>query len=386
MKISFSGSSSIGLLVRLIAAHIFGTLFAYIVYVRFTQLGDRYESNEISTYLDMTDAEGFTSTVFTLYVYTYVGSVLPGFLSPMLLSVFVAIFTWLAFKDVYKHLSHKLFWTCNLFPHFLIWSGAASKEQLVIISGMVIINFAAKRSFAAKDLSISLIFVLMAMSVILLIRPNYFVIYFVIFSTALISPWLHRILSRRLSVGVWVLIFCLLTIGVTTYLALTSAFFSEDVIDFMDRVQNSFHAYSAAGSNRYNIQWEGLYDFLYNSLWGIPQGFIGPTLIEGISKPVQFPAFLEGILYLSILSYLFFKLLQISIKSRILRLHILPYIYVCFAIIFVSYPYLIFNPGSALRYKQSMHPILIFYPLLILAYYRANHLMKNKLKKTSGKC
>tara|TARA_Y100000766_G_scaffold1588_1_gene1251 strand:- start:108 stop:1268 length:1161 start_codon:yes stop_codon:yes gene_type:complete len=381
VKISIFGSSSTGLLVRLIAAHTFGTLFAYTVYARFTQLGDRYESNDIATYLEMRDGEGLTSTIFTLTVYSNVGSVLPSFLSPMLLGIFIAIFTWLAFRDVYTHLNNKLFWTCNLFPHFLIWSGTASKEQLVILSGMVIINFAAKRSFAAKNLSISLIFVLLAMLVILLIRPNYFVIYFVIFTTALISPWLHRIVSRRLSVGVWVLIFCLLTIGVATYLALTSAFFSEDVIDFMDRVQNSFYAYSSAGSNRYDIQWEDLYDFLYNSLWGIPQGFIGPTLIEGISKPVQFPAFLEGILYLSILSYLFFKLLQLSIKSRILRLHIVPYIYVCFAIVFVSYPYLMFNPGSALRYKQSMHPILIFYPLLILAYYRANHFMKTKIKK-----
>ena len=384
MKISIFGSSSTGLLVRLIAAHIFGTLFAYTVYTRFTQLGDRYESNDLATYLEkIGGGEGLTSTIFTLAVYTNLGSVLPNFLSPMLLSIFIAIFTWFAFRDVYTHLSHKLFWTCNLFPHFLIWSGTASKEQLVILSGMVIINFAAKRSFAAKNLSISLIFVVLAMLVILLIRPNYFVIYFVIFSTALISPWLHRIVSRRLSVGVWIFIFSLLTSGVIAYLALASRFFNEDVIDFMDRVQTSFHAYSSAGSNRYDIQWENFYDFLYNSLWGIPQGFIGPTLIEGISKPVQFPAFLEGVLYLSILVYLFYKLLQLSIKSRILRLHILPYIYVCFAIIFVSYPFLIFNPGSALRYKQSMHPILIFYPLLILAYYRANNLIKTKIKKTS---
>ena len=380
---SFFGSFSIGLLVRLITVHIFGTLFAYIVYTRFTQLGDRYESNDIATYLEATGGEGLTSTVFTLTVYSYLGSVLPGFLSPMLLSILIAIFTWITFRDIYTYISHKLFWTCNLFPHFLIWSGAASKEQLVILSGMVIINFAAKRSFAEKNLSISFIFVLLAMLVILLIRPNYFVIYFVIFTTALISPWLHRIVSRRLSVGVWVLIFCLITICVAAYLAMTSAFFSEDVVNFMDRVKTSFLAYSSAGSNRYDIQWEDWYDFLYNSLWGIPQGFIGPTLIEGISKPVQFPAFLEGLLYLSILSYLFFNLLQISIKSRILRLHILPYIYVCFAIIFVSYPYLIFNPGSALRYKQAMHPILIFYPLLILAHYRANHFMKTKIKKIS---
>lgn len=386
MKISFSGSSSISLLVRLISAHIFGTLFAYIVYVRFTQLGDRYESNNIARLLEATDGEGFTSTVFTLYVYTYMGLVLPGFLSAMLLSVFVAIFTWLAFKDVYTHLSRKLFWTCNLFPHFLIWSGAASKEQLVILSGMVIINFAAKRSFAAKNLSISLIFVFLAMAVIVLIRPNYFVMYFIIFITALFSPWLHKIISNRLSVGIWVFIFGLSTFGLVTHLALTSKFFSEDVIDFMLRVENSFLAYTDAGSNRLDIQWNNIGDFFYNTFWGIPQGFIGPTLFEAISKPVQFPAFLEGLLYLITLGYLFYKLVQLSIKSRNLRIHILPYIFVCFSIIFVSYPYLIFNPGSALRYRQSMHPILIFYPLLILAYYRANHLMMTALKKTSDKC
>ncbi len=379
MKISIFGSSSIGLLNRLVAIHVFGTLLAYLVYVRFAQLGDGYGAEYYEIYASKT--EGLNATLFTFFVYAKLESVLPGFLAPMAIGILIAIVTWFTFRDVYNYLSRKLFWTCNLFPHFLVWSGSSSKEQLVILSGMFVINFAAKRSFAAKNLSINLIFVLFALSVILLIRANYFVIYFVIFITALFSPWLHRIVSRRLSVGVWVLIFSLLTVGTAAYLALTSTFFSEDAIDWMGRVQNSFYAYSA-GSNRYDIRWENLYDFLYNSFWGVPQGLIGPTLMEGISKPIQFLAFLEGILYLSILSYLFFKLLQLSIKSRILRLHLLPFIYVSLAIVFVSYPYLMFNPGSAIRYKQSMHPILIFYPLLILGYYKANNIMHSKLKNT----
>ena len=49
------------------------------------------------------------------------------------------------------------------------------------------------------------------------------------------------------------------------------------------------------------------------------------------------------------------------------------------AIVFVSYPYLIYNAGAALRYKQAIHPVLIFYPLLILAYARAYNLSKRKL-------
>ena len=176
------------------------------------------------------------------------------------------------------------------------------------------------------------------MLILLLIRPNYFLMYFVIFTTALLSPWLHKIVSRRWSVGVWILMFSILTSGVTTYLALTSTFFSEDVVNFMSRFRIVFLAYSDAGSNRHNIQWNDMYDFLYNSFWAIPQGLIGPTLLEGISKPIQFPAFLEGILYIIILGYLFFELLKLSVKSRTLRLHILPYFYVCFAIVFVSYP------------------------------------------------
>ena len=146
----------------------------------------------------------------------------------------------------------------------------------------------------------------------------------------------------------------------------------------MERVEASFLGYKG-GSNRTNIQWETVSDFIYNSLWGIPQGFIGPTLLEAISKPIQFPVFLEGVVYLLILCYLFVKLFSAAAASKMLRVHILPYYFVALSIVYVSYPYLMFNAGSALRYKQSMHPILIFYPLLILAYAKTNNLIRKKL-------
>jgi hypothetical protein len=167
--------------------------------------------------------------------------------------------------------------------------------------------------------------------------------------------------------------------GLTFVASLDAKFLSEDVVGFMKTVETSFLSYEA-GSNRTNIQWEDISDFLYNSLWWIPQGFIGPTLLEVISKPIQIPVFLEGVVYLYILGYLFVRLFQLANASNILRVHILPYLFVALIIVFISYPYLMFNAGSALRYKQSMHPILIFYPLLILAYARANNLMKTNTK------
>jgi hypothetical protein len=379
MKISILGTSSSRLLLLLVVVHVLGTLFAYLIYSKFTSLGDGFLPGSFHIVRAAYNNE-WGSTILVWGIYFFLGAVLPGFLAPMFLGLVVAVLTWHAFRDVYIYISRKLFWVCNLLPHFLVWSGSSSKEQIVIICGIIVINFAAKRTFAANKLTINLIFVFIALWLLFIIRPNYFVIYFTIFLTAFLAPWVNVIITKRLSVGVWVLAFILTIMCVTFSLSLNTTFFSEDVITFMKGVENSFLAYTTAGSNRTNIQWNDISDFMYHSPWAIPQGFIGPTLLEAFSKPLQSPAFIEGLVSLAIMFYLLVKLTQITMSSAAIRVHILPYIFVGFVIIFVSYPYLMFNPGSAFRYKQAMHPILIFYPLLILAYYRANHLMKTKIR------
>ena len=374
----YSNTTSRRLLILLMVAHTLGTIVAYTVYINLSSLGDGFLPEDFQGF----DGE-FQSTLLVHFIYSLLGAVLPGFLVPMALGLVVAIVTWHAFRDVYTQINPKLFWTCNLLPHFLVWSGSSSKEQIVMICGIIVIGFVAKRSFAASRLTImSLISVFIALWFIYFIRPNYFVIYFTIFAISLFAPLLHKIIINRLSIGVWALTFILTTMGVIFFASVDATFFSEDVIVFMENVEQSFLGYEA-GSNRTNIQWESISDFMYNSLWGIPQGLIGPTLLEAISKPVQFPVFLEGVVYLFILCYLFVRLFKLAGASNMLRVHILPYFFVALVIVFVSYPYLIFNAGSALRYKQSLHPILIFYPLLILAYARANNLMKTNTKSVS---
>lgn len=358
------------------AAHLFGTIFAYTVYINLSSLGDGYNPESFEGF----DVE-FGPTVLVHGIYTYLGAFLPSFLAPMALGLVVAIVTLHAFRDVCTQINPKLFWASNLLPHFLVWSGSSSKEQIVIICGIIVIDFAAKRSFSASRLAtINLIFVFVSLWFIYFIRPNYFVIYFIIFVTSLLAPSLHKIILNRFSVGVWILTFMLAVFGLTFILSLDAKFISEDVVRFMKDVQYSFLAYDA-GSNRTNIKWNDVSDFIYNAPWGILQGFIGPTLLEVISKPVQLPVFLEGLVYLYILSYLFVRLFKLAYASPMSRVHIFPYLFVALVIVFISYPYLMFNAGSALRYKQAMHPILIFYPLLILAYARVNNLMKTNTKR-----
>ena len=364
------------------AAHILGTIFAYTVYINLSSLGDGYDPRAFLPSLEHYRTNGLSilnSTLITQGIYHYLDKFLPGILKPMVLGMVVAFVTWLAFRDVYSQINRKLFWACNLLPLFLIWSGSSSKEQIVIIFGILVINFAAKRSFTASRLNIiSLAIVLISLCFIFFIRKNYFVIYFTIFLTSLLAPMLHKTKINKLSIGVWAFTFILTTLFAIIYVAVNTTIFNKDMLEWMTTVEMMF-LYYEGGSNRYNIQWNDISDFFYNSLWGIPQGLIGPTLFEASTKPLQFPVFLEGILYLFILCYLFIRIFKLASASNMLRVHILPYYFIALVIVFVSYPYLIFNAGSALRYKQAMHPVLIFYPLLILAYARANNLIKKKL-------
>jgi hypothetical protein len=292
----------------------------------------------------------------------------------------VAIVTWRAFRDVYNRINPRLFWACNLVPHFLVWSGSSSKEQIVIICGIIVIDFSTKYLFIARKLKIDILWVLISLWFIYFIRPNYFVIYCTIFLSSIFFSSASKTMTKRLSVGIWLMAYLIISLGLIIILLLDTKFISEDVVRYMKIVEGSFLAYDG-GSNRTDIQWNNFTDFIYSAPWGILQGFIGPTLPEVIKKPLQFPVFIEGLVYLWILIYLFFKLFKLAGAINILRVQILPYMFIVLIVVLVSYPYLIFNPGSALRYKQSMHPILIFYPLLILAYARANNYMKTNARQ-----
>ena len=377
MKNKILGISTISsaLLFKLVIIHIFGTVFAYEIYSKISKLGDGY----LPSYFEGYTGSIFNSTYITHAIYYIIGSVLPGYLAPMLLGILIAILIWKAFKDVYIFINNKLFWICNLFPHFLVWSGSSSKEQIVIICGLIIIDFSVKYIFLKKKINFKTILVIFSLFIIFIIRPNYFLIYFAIFLSALLLRDLPQF-YKNLSINIFIFILLFFIIFIFSLFLLNQNFIEIYFNNWMKRVEFSFLVYDTAYSNRYEIIWYDIYSFLFNLIWGVPQGLIGPTLLEVIKKPIQIPAFLEGLVYLYVLCYLNFKIFKICFISNFLKYHLILYLFVALTVIFISYPYFVFNPGSALRYKQSLHPILIFFPLLILGNFREKTLDK-KAKK-----
>lgn len=377
MKNKILGISIISsaLLFKLVIIHIFGTVVAYEIYIKISKLGDGY----LPQYFAGFTGSIFNSTYITAAIYYMIGSVLPGYLAPMLLGILIAILIWKAFKDVYIFINNKLFWICNLFPHFLIWSGSSSKEQIVIICGLIIIDFSAKYLFLKKNINFEIILVIFSFFILFIIRPNYFLIYFTVFLSTLLLKDLPQF-YKNLSINIFIILLLIFTIFIFSLFLLNRHFMEFYFNNWIKQVEQSFLIYAGASSNRYEIIWYDIYSFFFNSIWGVPQGLMGPTLLEVIKKPIQIPVFLEGLVYLYILCYLNFKIFKICFISNYLKYHLILYLFVTLIVLFISYPYLIFNPGSALRYKQSLHPILIFFPLLILGNFRKKTLDK-KAKK-----
>jgi hypothetical protein len=368
------------LLFQLIAVHVFGTIFAYTFYIKIASLGDGYLPEDFGGF----DSE-FSSTIFVHGIYAFIGALLPGFLSPMALGIVVALVIWDSFREVYSQANRNLFWLCNLLPHFLIWSGSSSKEQIVIICGVIIVGCSVKNFFSIPVSHLRMILSIVSLAIILLIRPNYFIIYITVFLNSLFISTSSKSFLNKLSFGLLSTLFVALFLMMSVLVIYNWEYVSINLLVFMKAVEISFSSYQG-NTTRLNIQWVDSIDFFSNSVWGVPQGFIGPTLREAMLSPIQIPVFLEGILYICIIIFLFFRLLIISKFYNKLRFQLMIFFLSSFIVIYISYPYLIFNIGSSLRYKQSLHPILIFFPLLVILYVKSGKISKRHSKSCSTGC
>ena len=115
--------------------------------------------------------------------------------------------------------------------------------------------------------------------------------------------------------------------------------------------------YFDARSTRDLNFWVSYYDFFKKAPYGILIANIGPTFTESLKQPFFIP-------YLNI-----FKKKYINFKHTFFILFILTFILI------INYPFGIFNPGSAIRYRSSYYHII----LIILFYFYNN---QTNIKKT----
>ncbi|MCT7975684.1 hypothetical protein [Laspinema olomoucense] len=349
-------------LLQLVALKVFGTLFAVFIYSRFTSLGDseRYLSAELDFSVKaLTNRTHLTELFFALQT-----QIFPDIIASLIPSVILGYVIYYVFFMQYKYLEKKIFWTCILLPHFVVWSSAAGKEVIAITAFMLVVKSCVDIALYNRPKPAQ---TLIGLLVGLLMRPHYFIPYFFLLISTYLSHNIKMGKFAKLSLGLW-----LVSLG--GFLGLCAVVLTGTYkywIDFLDYVMYMSKAYFLAfdaGSNRWDISWSALPDFFKNLWWGMPASIIGPTIAESLKRPIFLPILMEGLLSFYLIFYLLLRLLKLSKKEAQYRAIIIfcfvPALILAFTI---HYPFGLFNPGSAVRYKQSLTPLFYFYPLLLIA-------------------
>jgi len=209
-----------------------------------------------------------------------------------------------------------------------------------------------------------------------MIRPHYAIAYAYLFLLSLVFSKAKFDVFKSTKHNVVCLLVCVF-IGSLVFSALCERY-STYLLNLMHAIKFKFFLYQGGRANRLDIVWENFSDVIANLWWGIPMSIVGPTWHETLARPFILPAFLEGVFALGLFVFIFFKMIKCAMDNpnynAIIILGFVP------AILFgllINYPFGLFNPGSAIRYKQSLAPLFYFYPILLMSEIKMKSLLRH---------
>ena len=340
------------------------TLFAFFIYARYTPFIDA------SVYLCVGPSciDNGTVPLRTEFVLVFFKLLRMIFFSELAVHLFMsfslAYILWYVFKKSYYFLNKPLFYCSLCLPHFMIWSGMVGKEAIGIAGFLLLIracvDLTIKKSTKIFPLILGIFFSI-------LVRPHYAIAYGYLL---LVAIMLSRFRCKALDLpkhSILLLFFCLTC--VVAFISVYWKQFSTELLNFMHIIKfQYFLSQVSSKANRLDIIWEKPSDFIFNLWWGLPISIVGPTLHEAIARPLIFPAFLEGLFSLGLFVFIIYKIIRCAFDNpkynAVIFLGLIPSILLG---LLINYPFGLFNPGSAIRYKQSLAPLFYFYPLLFMS-------------------
>lgn len=345
--------------VFIIIVKVFFSLFAFFIYNHFSHLADseRYlnATVNLSNFLDRTQ---FVDNIFSILIF-FISS---KFLTNIFISIVFGISFYCVFKDLLEFIDRKLLYICFLLPSFQIWTSVAGKEILAVAGLLFFIKWIVNIQFGRRN---SASYLLLGVVFGLILRPHYGIAYFylaisVIFLSRIKLPFLSK----------WIYIFSLLIVSIilALILSITIDMWSDQFLIIIDIIKNYFISSETSYANRYYIQWGTITDYFNNIVWGSWVSIVGPTLNESMNRIIYMPFFIEGVFSFILMLFFLFRYYLITEKELFYRKFFYSsFIPALIIILMIHYPFGVFNPGAAIRYKQNITPLIYFYPLLVLA-------------------
>lgn len=339
-------------------------LLGIYIYTKFTSLGDTmvYLSGGLP---EFSNFSYFTSTGLM----TKLGILFHTYLRlPFLSCLPFIIVSYASIKYVIKshdELRSTILYALLLTPHFLIYTSVFSKEAISCVFSAILASWVI--SYIKGDFKFKLIYII-GIIVCAIFKAQFLPFIF----EALFLLWItQRIHSAKIiafiALSIW-----LVNIGTLYYL--------RDFIDEGAQVFKLNFTYGDAKSTRETEFFSEKYGVFKHLPAGMFISFWGPTINEMIAKPAQLFAGLESFVIFLIYGFLF---VGSVLKSKFDAKIFWSYSFIVLGILMVHYPFGIFNPGSAIRYRQNFH--LLFACLFVYLYKRnKNNEFKKKPILASG--
>lgn len=331
----------------------FYLLVAVLVFPKLTSFGDPiyYMTSGVSLSIS-------SSTDIMCFIGGIIGTIFGGFNVvsnvPFMLFSFYIIKWAIDTLEIRKYVNNRLLLLLISLPTFCIWTSICSKECIglffSVILGLLIVRYIEGQfKIGVKEF--------LAIILVVFFKPQYLPF---IIATLLYLRLTYDSYSQKKIVFLSV---------IYIFIIIWIIYLFRDLIDLYSLgVQKAFDFDSQySDSTRITSVFVNRYDFFLKAPLGMITAFWGPTLSEALQKPFHMFVFLESFVLLILMLYFAKNMLNRMFFRRIVNIRLLTSYWVLFTgILFVHYPFGIFNSGSATRYRNNF--LFLFIILLIYVF------------------
>jgi len=348
---------------------LFYLFFTIFVFERFTRLGDtrRYLWADVPFALRIF----YNSTYFMDF---FIGNIGGFFRHNMIVSNFPAmlisffIIRWVVEKlQLRKYVNNRLLMIMISLPTFSIWTSVWTKELFGLvysaIIAVLIVNFL-NGNYKIRKMDI------LGLYLCFLFNPQFMPFIF----QGLMFIYISRKFLNHKPMGQFKLAVLFLFINALFL------YIIRDIVNAQAEMMHRHFDTVTARATRDNIFLEEN-DFFRHLPWGMFIAFFGPTLGEMLENPAHAVTGIES-LFIIVLFFYLSKYIYIRgfFFSRISPIITMSYLIIIIGICFIHYPFGVFNPGAATRYRSRF--IFLFIVLLLYLYgYKKEYSLIGKTKR-----
>lgn len=264
-----------------------------------------------------------------------------------------------------KYVNNYLLFVVLCLPNFCVWTGVFSKEMVGLVFSTILASLFLDFLDGKYEVKKKHWF---AMYLCLIFKPQYFPFIF----QGLIMVY---IMNKYIKTAKWKMFFGCFVV----FCNLAVLYLISDIVNQYADIMYMHFDDPNANSTRENI-WTEENDFFYEAPRGMFVAFFGPTISEMMNNPTHLLAGIESIIILILFLTLGFRLIIRCMNSYKINVTIFfSYFVVITGIALLHYPFGIFNPGSAIRYRTNFFFLFILMFLYVNKYYKLFYLKENKI-------